>query len=284
MRKTNVLTMLVVLLGILGSWVEAWGALLENDWVTDGAVLAIFHDGPTTYIGGTFSRIGPNTGSGVLIGTGTALLTGSFPRVDGMVNVAVSDGLGGFYIGGEFTAVGGVPRNSIAHIKWNNTVDDLWDPNPTAGQGTPKVNALAVSNGVVYVGGWFFSIGGKDRNYIAALDANGKATAWDPNSSYEVFSLAVSGDVVYAGGRFISIGGKDRKNIAALNSDGKATDWAPDANKEVLTISVSGDVVYAGGYFTTIGGQNRRSLAALDVSGKATAWNPDPNHYVYTLV
>ena len=54
--------------------------------------------------------------------------------------------------------------------------------------------------GTVYAGGKFTSIGGQPRNYIAALDATGAATNWNPNANAEVNALALGGSTVYAGG------------------------------------------------------------------------------------
>jgi hypothetical protein len=137
----------------------------------------------------------------------------------------------------------------------------------------------------VYAGGWFSSIGGQARNYIAALDATtGLATAWDPNASGGsgasiVFALAVSEPTVYAGGEFTSIGGQTRNYIAALDATtGLATAWDPNASGWVDVLEVSGSTVYAGGAFTDIGGQTRNNIAAVDAtSGLATAWDPNPN-------
>jgi hypothetical protein len=40
------------------------------------------------------------------------------------------DGSGGCYIGGNFNNVGGVPRNNLARVLANGTVDPNWDPDP----------------------------------------------------------------------------------------------------------------------------------------------------------
>ena len=74
-----------------------------------------------------------------------------------------------------------------------------------------SVYALAVSEGVVYAGGYFASVGGQVRNYIAAIDAStGALTSWNPNANDEVYALAVGGGVVYAGGSFTTIGEQTR--------------------------------------------------------------------------
>jgi hypothetical protein len=139
----------------------------SNTWVTDGAVYAIANMGPILYIGGGFTRIGPNTGYGASLSASTGRPMLPYSKVNGTVMVSVPDGSGGWYLGGYFTQVGDVARNNIAHILSNGTLDASWNPNADY-----SVWTLAVSGGTVYVGGDFSSIGGETRNYIAAIDAS----------------------------------------------------------------------------------------------------------------
>ena len=191
------------------------------------------------------------------------------------------------HVGGSFTSIGGVPRNSLAALDRATGVATAWDPNVQGGRFSTRVSALAVSGSTVYTGGDFTTVGGQPRNCIAALDAaTGDATAWNPQlegwNYSSVDALAVSGTTLYAGGAFTSIGGQPRNCIAALDTrTGTATFWNPDPHALgfpvlVSALAVSGATVYAGGRFTDIGGQSRNCIAALDVStGSATAWNPN---------
>ena len=252
----------------------------QQPWVTNGTVdaIATAPDG-TTYIGGDFSYVGPNTGGAAALDATSGAPDMSFPLVEGTVDAAVTDGAGGYYVGGVFTKVGGITRNDIAHILPDGSVDPAFDPDANN-----SVLTLAVSGATVYAGGTFTSIGGQTRNNIAALSAgSGLATSWDPNADKEVDALLVSGSTVYAGGWFTSIGGQTRYAIAALDvSNGLATTWHPDAgnaphgNANVSALAVSGSTVYAGGWFTSIGGQARSGIAAVSAgSGLATTWNPN---------
>jgi predicted small secreted protein len=279
------LNLSVICILIFGGPAGVWGELPDipnsNTWRTSGTVHTIVSKGDVTYIGGSFSYVGPDTGAGVSISEATGRLSLPSLRVNYSINAVVPDGSGGWYIGGMFTRVGSVKRNRIAHILSDNSLDTSWNPNAN-----DEVFALAVSGGTVYVGGQFTSIGGQMRNHVAALDAvTGKVTSWNPNADKIVHALAVSGGTVYAGGLFASIGGQSRKRIAALNAvTGKATSWNPNADKRVDALAVSEDTVYAGGWFTRIGGQTRNYVAALDaVTGKATSWNPNANEKVFVL-
>ena len=98
-------------------------------WGTDGVVTAIARVGNTVYVGGSFTMVGPNTGGGVPLDRHTGDPLAPFPRVTGVVNVVIPDKAGGWYIGGSFIAVGGLPRTNLAHILSGGRVAD-WFPNP----------------------------------------------------------------------------------------------------------------------------------------------------------
>jgi hypothetical protein len=70
------------------------------------------------------------------------------------------------------------------------------------------------------VGGWFTSIGGQARNYIARLNADGTVDpGFNPDVSSYANSIAVQADgKILVGGAFDSIGGQDRNYIARLSS------------------------------------------------------------------
>ena len=291
----------IVLIGALGTAATALAPVAQaldstpaKTYVTNGTVNAVVPTRDATYIGGSFTKVGPWTGPGVGIDAASGHSTG-LPEVDGVpkvgggsatVEVVAADGSGGFYIGGSFTRVGRLPRKNIAHILADGTVDPNFDPNPHGG----AVRVLAVSDSTVYVGGAFSSITGQPRKGLAALDAtSGDVTSWNPNPSAgvnqtAVRALAVSGSTVYVGGYFSSIGGQPRDSLAAIDaSSGNAKSWNPSPTTgpvietRVNALVLSGSTVYVAGIFDSLGGQPRNDLAAIDASsGTATSWNPHP--------
>ena len=253
------------------------------DWVVvNGQVNAITMSANTIYIGGNFTQIGPRTGHWVPIDAVTGNPIPGFPQVaGGPVICVVSDGNGGWYIGGDFLYVAGQPRNRLAHILANGALDPVWNPGADS-----TVSTIAINGNIIFAGGAFTSIGGQARNYIAALDTiTGQALTWNPNANNYVSAIAVNGGTIYAGGDFTWIGGAARNRIAALDAvTGQALTWNPNANNYVKAIAVNGGTIYAGGYFTWIGGAARNRIAALDaVTGQALTWNPNANGYVYAL-
>ncbi len=257
---------------------------------TNGPVSAIaVADDGTTYIGGDFTAIVRSTGSGVPVDGTTGEPMPVFPKVAGLisrgsVNAVAADGIGGWFIGGEFEYVGGIPRNNIAHIMANGKVDPSWAPRITQDTTPPSVDALSVCGGTLYVGGWFNAIDGVSRTSLAALETStGRVTSWDARVSAFglITAIAADGGRVYVGGLFTSIGGQQRKNIAALAAaTGDAEAWNPNTDMTnyilVKALVVSGNTVYLGGLFHTIGGQTRNHIAALDaMTGLACNWNPD---------
>ena len=98
----------------------------QNLWVTNGQVNAVVRDGGKIYIGGDFTQVGPATGSAVPLDAATGLPLG-MPRVAGLVNAVAPDGSGGWYVGGSFMHVGGIPRSNLARILADHSVS-TWDP------------------------------------------------------------------------------------------------------------------------------------------------------------
>jgi len=254
-------------------------------WITDGSVYAIVVDGGSTYIGGSFTWVGPNTGRGVKLTSASHSPNLSFPIVNGAINTAVPDGSGGWYIGGAFTMVGSATRNRIARINADGTVHS-WNPNANN-----DVFTIAINGTDIYVGGSFTSIGGQTRNYLAKLN-NSIGTAdgtWNPNANAPVRTISISGGGtdIYVGGDFSNVGGQTRNYLAKLeNINGTAAAWNPNASNSVRTISISGygADIYVGGYFTSVGGQTRNRLAKLSTTtGVVDAWDPNANNAVHAI-
>jgi len=80
------------------------------------------------------------------------------------------------------------------------------------------ISALATSDSTIFVGGSFTSIAGQPRNHLAALEASGAATDWNPDINGTVGTLQVFGSTLYAGGQFSSVGPIAQRSFAEFAS------------------------------------------------------------------
>ena len=189
------------------------------------------------------------------------------------------------FVSGAFDSLAGTPGRAGGNAAALSTATAErfdWDPNTN-----DFVFALAVQRGVVYLGGWFTSVGEwVVRRGLAAIDMRtGRITDWDPNPNSYVKSVLVHGGKVYVGGYFSSVGGQLRNHIAALDPvSGEATTWNPGASGAVWALQPMGTSVLAGGLFRAIANRNQQFLAAIDTStGQLSSWVPVTGGEVYAI-
>jgi hypothetical protein len=178
-------------------------------------------------------------------------------------------------IGGDFTQVGGLPRNHLAAIGANGRVDPTFVPDV---DGIVYSVAGSTDGSTVYAGGTFTTVGGQPRANLAAVNATSGAavsswTADTVGTTPDVLGLAVSGSKLYASGRFTGIDGTTRKRLVALDTAGNVITGfnpAPTGTVRVVSPSADGSRLFAGGAFNAIGGQSRVGIAELDpATGRA---------------
>ena len=225
-----------------------------GSWVTDGPVYSIARSGDRTFIAGDFSHVGPRTGSGVpLAPLGDAEAgklepgLGSFPEVYGGRILTVLPGpAASWYIGGDFTSVGGTARSGLARLVPRSSgelvVDPAFDPQP---EGAVHALARGVIPGkddhVLYVGGKFLSLGGdpNSENFGAVQQDTGAAIGGWKSPDDTVTGIDVlrqtdtSFPIVFLVGEFDKLGDVDRQKLAAIKgvgstpAQGAVTDWSP---------------------------------------------------------
>lgn len=252
-------------------------ALNPGTWVTNGTVTSVAA-GEQLYLAGDFTYIGPPTG-GAAVYTQNDGAPVAFPRVEGTVFAALPAQGGGWFLGGEFTSVGGQPRRNLARIDANGALDTGWRLDADG-----PVMALAEHANRLYIGGRFATLGGSARNRLGAVSSrDASVTSFRADANGDVLALAVQGNSLYVGGSFTSIAGSERQRLASFDLPaGKLAGWAPqvyNADEQqfgtVLAIAAQGNTVYIGGRFRTVNGQPRNRLAALDArAGTVLPWNP----------
>ncbi len=256
--------------------------LQEHWWHPNGRVnaIAFSEELDRVFIGGQFTHMGPNVPHGAQLDASTASYDPSFVKPDGRVYACIADGAGGWFIGGDFTHVGGVPRNRLARINADGSLH-AWNPNASG-----SVRSLYLQGGSVFIGGSFYNVGAQIRWGIAAVDATtGAVSSWYPGACSSVYCIALGGDTLYMGGSFSTVGGQARYQLAAVDATtGALFAWAPNQGGAVNALVLRGGTIYVGGAFGTMGGQSRNRIAEVDrTTGLATAWNPNASSDVHAI-
>lgn len=278
---------------------QATGAVaLPWDPQPDAAVRALVADGTGVVLGGAFTavqgaprglvaRVNPTTGAPA---SWAASLSGTTPVV-----LALALGPGGpggttLYVGGAFNTVSApfgpalLRQNLVALDAQTGAPVTSFDVEPNG-----PVNALAVDQARLYLGGLFTALGSSAgtvvlRTYLAAVDLVQSTVlpTWSPTLDGPVTALGLARATVLVGGGFTTVGGLPRRHAAALDGSGTPTTWSPQLNDLALAFGVpdaAGPVVYVGGSFDQAGaGTPRLSAAAFDLAAATgpvlLPWDP----------
>ena len=259
----------------------------------NGTVSAFATIGNTLYLGGAFDRLGTYTGGGGAFDAATGRVLSGSPKLralgpsfaypGGVVTVAIPDGSGGWFVGGDFHSLEGVTRPFVAHVDQSRNVLPWAPPAPNG-----SVWSLLLSGSTLYVGGDFTAFGGTTRNHIAALDASsGAVSSWNPGADNRVMAFALSGSTLYVSGSFTTLGGASRPNLGAVDVITSATTgWTPNVvGSFVQTITLDVGLAYIGGAFDSVQGIARVNAAAVNLgTGAPTSWAPNANGTVNSLI
>ncbi|ACB74442.1 putative Ig domain-containing protein [Opitutus terrae] len=249
-------------------------------------------------LGGYFTTMGGTTRNYVARLKADQTLDDTFnPNPNGIVStVALQPADNKIVLGGTFTALqpGGTtynaslatPRNRLARLNSDGTVDPLFNPNVDG-----QVTALAVytdgsliatgaltnvqPSGSLMVGGAFTQINGTPANNFANMSSDGSiSTAFLPNPNGAVNALLTIADGrTVVAGAFTQIAGATRNRVARFNTDDSLdANFNPNVNGEVLALALEpdGDLLI-GGDFTQVGGVARNKLARVKADGSLDA-------------
>ncbi len=258
----------------------------------NGTVAALVADAVgTIYVGGNFTFIGsaPRARLAKLSGFGEGTVDPAWaPAANASVNSLALDGNGSLFIGGVFSNINEQAQSRLARVSATGAglLDVAWSPGADG-----SVDALAWSQGALFVGGVFGEIGGLPRLAIAKIAASGVVDPdWNPGSGGSVLALLPgAGSTIYAGGNFMSIGGQASVRVARLSTAGTGSadpQWNPSANGAVSALLLRNDTLYIGGGFTAVNGVARRSLAGISIQAGANvdaAFNPGADASVRAL-
>ncbi|MEQ4300168.1 hypothetical protein ABNF97_02035 [Plantactinospora sp. B6F1] len=228
------------------------------------AAAAVYQDtraaaAPGLYAGGTFTRAGGASVDHLATWNGSVWSmpgVGSGAGPDGSVTaLTVYDG--DLIAGGSFLTAGGVRVNGIA--RWDGST---WSPlTGSSGTGVMTtsldfVNALAVFEGDLFVGGQFRTAGGVTVNHIARWDGAEWWPLTGPGGTGvdvpSVWDLAVHDGALIVGGGFSQAGGAAANRIARWR-DGAWSTLGTGFNGDVLALAVHDGALVATGGFTQAG-------------------------------
>lgn len=192
---------------------------------------------------------------------------------------------GKILIGGKFLRVNGTPRNALARLNADGSLDMAF--HPIIGNTSPTVYSIIVQpDGKILIGGSFGSVNGTSRLCIARLNADGSLdSTFAPLSLFtsagdiQAMALQPDGKIIVGGLFFYSLGGSPRQYIARINTDGTLdttfdVGQGPDSLVNALAIQADGKIL-AGGYITSFGSVSRNGIARLNTNGSLDAsFNP----------
>ena len=186
---------------------------------------------------------------------------------------------GKILLAGAFTTVNGQPRNRIARLHADGTLEDTATFNPGTGANGTVFCVTQQPDGKILLAGEFTTVNGQARKGIARLHPDGSVedlTTFNPGAGTNprAFNAVVQADgKILISGDFISVDGQPRNGIARLNADGSiesTTTFNPGtgANGEVnsIVVQVDGRILLSGS-FTTVNGQSRVRIARLHADG-----------------
>lgn len=176
-------------------------------------------------------------------------------------------------------ANGGLSSVALA----SGVVDAAWNP-----QVSPE--ALAISGGTLYVGGFFSTVAGQPRSSLAAIDlATAALLPWNPGSVTPILRVAPSNTGgVFVSGLFeaIGIGALPRWRLAEIDAAGAVTPWVAATRPDQVSLLAPGDAgsLIVVSSLTATGHVARSRLAAFDLTtGGLLPWAPAVNGTVDVL-
>jgi len=213
-----------------------------------GGVRAILTNGTDVYAGGGFVAAGAIPVKGIAKWSGT-----SWGSIDGTIStsvngpiVAIATDGDDIYVGGSFGYAGTVQANNIA--RWNR-VTHTWS---TVGSGSNNgvdggVGAIAITKGMVYVGGGFRKAGDSTAFSIARWDGS----QWHPlglgfvNGS--VSSMAFHGTDLYV----VAVAAVGRVRWSVNKWDGQTWSSLLSIQFPINRLAFVGNDLYAAGGFSS---------------------------------
>jgi uncharacterized delta-60 repeat protein len=195
------------------------------------------------------------------------------------INNLVPQPDGRIVVHGEFTQFSGVPKDRVARLNPDGSLDSGYTVTVLArdgGSGSIAVTSMQ-PDGKVLIGGNFSTVNGVSRNRVARLNSDGTLdSSFDPGTGVTgsefgfvyVYSIATRPDgKILIGGEFTHVNGTVRNGIARLHSDGSLDDTfdpGTGPNRAIRSIALQPNgKVLIGGAFIAVDNVGRWRVARL---------------------
>ncbi|MBK9422381.1 MAG: T9SS type A sorting domain-containing protein [Flavobacteriales bacterium] len=201
--------------------------------------------------------------SGFDPGTGASFVVYKFAlQVDGKI-----------LVGGDFTSYNGTPRNRLARLNSDGSLDLSFDPG--SGLNGAIEDMLIQPDGKIMISGIFNSYNGTTRKRMARLFADGSLdltfdSGTGANDRIRAMALQPDGKFLILGG-FTSYKGIARTYVARINNDGSLDpgfNAGSGANYTIVAMALQADgKVLLGGYFDIFNGATQNNIVRLKSNG-----------------
>jgi uncharacterized repeat protein (TIGR01451 family)/uncharacterized delta-60 repeat protein len=188
---------------------------------------------------------------------------------------------GGIIAVGDFSIVNNFPRNGIARLNTDSTIDTTF-LNGLAGANGPIQTVLIQTDGRILAAGTFSQMNNLNRNGLVrlmsdgTLDSSFNSGAGGDNDVYAMAETFMPDRRILVGGSFLHMNGVSAPGLARLNNTG-ALDPAFNPNLSVNgtvyaiavypTNTIQGGKIVIGGSFTAVNGVPRAGVARLNSDG-----------------
>ncbi len=186
-----------------------------------------------------------------------------------MIYAAACQSDGKILIGGLFDNINGTPRNNIARLNADGSLDSSFDP----GTGTNDyVSSITLQNdGKILIGGNFTAYNDISKNYLVRLNEDGTPdSSFDPGTGTDtpISVIRITSDQkILIAGKFTSYNNTPVATIARLESNGTldaSFNPGTGANNYIITLLIQpDDKILIGGSFTEFNGLVRNRIERL---------------------
>ncbi|HQU81902.1 MAG TPA: LpqB family beta-propeller domain-containing protein [Pyrinomonadaceae bacterium] len=194
-------------------------------------------------------------------------------KVDARVSAVQADGK--ILVGGGFSFVNGVEKNTLARLNADGTLDTTFNPGG-AGPNALVYEIKILSDGKILIGGTFATYNGVAKAGIARLNADGTLdttfnTAGNGlTGTAQTIAIQADGKILLSGSGVSAYNGVQRFSVLRLNADGTldTTFTSPFTTAqfvEEVDVQTDGKVMIGGSF--NIGTPARTGVARLNADG-----------------